>query len=136
MDGHISSSGKTYTWGSWGEILQPNTGTEVLATYADQFYSGKPAAVTRKLGKGTVTYIGVDTLDGELERAIIHRVYENAGASPANLEPNFVVDWRDGFWVATNFSSDTVRIPAGPQAQILVGQRDLPPGGATVWREP
>ena len=78
-------------------------GTTVLATYSDQFYAGKPAAVTRKLGKGSVTYIGVDSETGELEMALLRKVY--AGASPASLHPDFLVDWRDGFWVATNFTS-------------------------------
>ena len=114
---------------------QPDAGTEVLAQYADQFYSGRAAAVHHKLGKGTVTYIGVDTLDGELERALLHSLYESTGAAPANLDPNFLVDWRDGFWVATNFSSEAQQIPAGPSAQILVGQREVPPGGATVWTQ-
>lgn len=135
VDGHVSAAGKTYAWGTWADILQPDAGTEVLATYSDQFYAGRPAAVTRKLGKGTVTYIGVDTLDGELEGALIHQVYEAAGASPANLAPNFLVDWRDGFWVATNFSSAPHPIPAGPNAHILVGEREVLPGGATVWTE-
>jgi beta-galactosidase len=77
----------------------------------------------------------VDTIDGELERALIHRIYEAAGAAPADFGPNFLIDWRDGFWVATNFSSQNETIPAGPNAQILVGQREVPPGGATVWME-
>ena len=133
VNGHVTANGKQYSWGSWGDILQPDAGTEVLAQYADQFYSGRGAAVHHKLGKGTVTYIGVDTLDGELERALLHRLYESAGAAPANLDPNFLVDWRDGFWVATNFASQPEQIPAGANAQILVGERSVPPGGATVW---
>jgi beta-galactosidase len=135
VDGHVTAAGKTYSWGSWGDIIEPDSGTEVLAQYADQFYAGKAAAITHKLGQGTVTYIGVDTLDGELERALLHRVYQSAGANPADLAPNFLVDWRDGFWVATNFASQTEPIPAGANAQILVGQRNVEPGGATVWQD-
>jgi len=135
VNGHVTASGKQYAWGSWGDILQPDPGTEVLAQYADQFYAGRAAAVERKLGKGTVTYIGVDTLDGELERALLHRVYQGAGAAPANLDPSFIVDWRDGFWVATNFASQPEQIPAAANAEILVGERTVPPGGATVWMD-
>ncbi len=91
----------------------------MLAQYADQFYAGRPAAVTHKLGRGTVTYIGVDTLDGELERALLRRVYQSAGAQPANLDPSFLVDWRDGFWVATNFASKTETIPASASGEHL-----------------
>ncbi len=135
VNGRVSSDGKSYAWGAWGDILEPDAGTQVLASYTDQFYSGKAAAISHQLGKGTVTYIGVDTLDGELERALLHRVYQDAGAAPANLDPNFLVDWRDGFWVATNFASKTEPIPAPPNAQILVGQHDVPPGGVAVWQE-
>jgi beta-galactosidase len=135
VNGHVTAAGKEYAWGSWGDILEPDAGIDVLAKYADQFYAGRPAAVTHKLSQGTVTYIGVDTIDGELERALMHQVYESAGAAPANLAPNFLIEWRDGFWVATNFTSKTESIPAQSGAQILVGQHDVPPGGATVWIE-
>jgi len=91
--------------------------------------------VTRKLGRGTVTYIGVDSLDGELERALMRQVYQAAGAAPANLAPGFVVDWRDGFWVATNFASQPQTVPAPANASLLVGNREVPPGGAAVWTE-
>jgi beta-galactosidase len=133
VTGHVTAEGKSYAWGAWGDFLEPDAGTDVLAKYADQFYAGTAAAVTHKLGKGTVTYVGVDTLDGELERALIHRTYEEAGVHPASLAPNFIVDWRDGFWVATNFASQNEKIPAPANAQILVGQREVIPGGATVW---
>ena len=135
INGHVTASGRTYNWGVWGEILDPDEGTEVLAQYADQFYSGRAAAVTRKLGSGTVTYVGVDTIDGELERAILRRVYQGAHVNPANLDAGFQVDWRDGFWTATNFTSQQQTIPASPNAQILVGERIVAPGGATVWME-
>src|SRR5437868_12497326 len=33
---------------------------------------------------------------GDLEAAILRKVWAGAGASPAGLKPDFVVDWRDG----------------------------------------
>ncbi len=135
VNGQVKADGKTYAWGSWGDILEPESGTQVLAQYGDQFYTNRPAAITRKLGRGSVTYIGVDTLDGELERSLMRQAYDAAGARPANLAPGFVVDWRDGFWVATNFASQPETIPASANAQLLVGERRVPPGGAAVWTE-
>jgi beta-galactosidase len=61
-------------------------------------------------------------------------VYSAAGATPGNVAPDFVVDWRDGFWVATNFTSVARQIPAASSAEILVGARSVPPGGVAVWR--
>jgi beta-galactosidase len=135
VDGQVTAGGKQYAWGSWGEILEPQPGTTVLATYADQFYRGRPAAVTRKLGKGSVTYIGVDTGTGELELALLRKVYADAGANPAGLAPGFFVDWRDGFWVAANFTSAPQTIPAGSRAEVLIGAREVAPAGVTVWAE-
>ncbi len=133
--GTVENGGKKFKWVSWGEILEPAEGTEVLATYADQYYAGRAAAVTRTLGKGTVTYIGVDTVDGELEAALIRGVYERAGVKTETFDDGFAVDWRDGFWVATNFTEKKERVPAGEGVKILVGERELGPAGVAVWRE-
>ena len=91
--------------------------------------------MTRKLGKGTVTYIGVDTLNGDLEMALMRKLYASAGAAPANLKADFLVDWRDGFWVATNFTSTAQAIPARAGTPLLLGTRSVPPGGVVVWVE-
>jgi beta-galactosidase len=135
LEGHVTAGDFRYSWGSWGDILEPQTGTTVLARYADQFYSGKAAAVTRKLGKGSITYIGVDSLKGDLEAALVRKVYTAAGIAPGNVAPDFVVDWRGGFWVATNFTSVARQIPAGASAEVVVGARTVQPGGVAVWRE-
>lgn len=135
LEGHVTAGDFRYAWGSWADVLEPDAGTTTLATYADQFYAGKAAAVTHKLGKGSVTYIGVDTVNGELETALMRKVYTAAGAAPANLAADFIVDWRDGFWVATNFTSTAKAIPARPGAEILSGARSVIPGGVTVWVE-
>ncbi len=131
----MTADGAHYAWGSWGDVLEPQPGTTTLATYADQFYAGKAAAVTRKLGKGTVTYIGVDTLNCDLERVLLHKLYTNAGAAPASLKSDFIVDWRDGFWVATNFMSSPQAIPARVGTPLLLGTQSVPPGGVAVWVE-
>lgn len=130
----VTAGDQTYDWCSWGEILNPNPGTDVTAHYADQFYSGRPAAVTRTLGKGTVTYIGVDTIDGGLEAQLIRDVFQRANVPVEQYDDGFLVDWRDGFWVATNFTekNQTISAPAG--STPLVGQWQLPPAGVTVWR--
>jgi beta-galactosidase len=129
-DGKVTAAGKEYEWGNWGDIIEPRLGTEVLATYADQFYKGSPAATRHRLGKGRVIYIGVDSTTGELEADILRVIY---GASRA-LPLNFMVDWRDGFWVATNFTDTDQTIPAPPEAKILTGNRTIPPGGVATWK--
>ena len=44
----------------WGEILNPPADAQVWATYKNEFYEGSPAVTFRKLGKGTITYVGVE----------------------------------------------------------------------------
>jgi beta-galactosidase len=135
VKGTVTAAARSYDWAAWGDQLKPRAGTTVLARYADQFYAGTPAATTRKLGKGTVTYIGVESLAGELEYDLLKRVYTAAGVATESFPPQYVVDWRDGFWVATNFSEKKLAIPAGPAAKIVIGTREIGPAGVAVWVE-
>ena len=77
----------------------------------------------------------MDSATGDLEMALLRKIYTDSGAGPATLSPNFLVDWRDGFWVATNFTSTSQQIPAKARAEILIGTRAIPPGGVAVWIE-
>jgi beta-galactosidase len=45
-----------------------------------------------------------------------------------------MVNWRDGFWVAINYSSNKVlvNIPAG--AKIIFGTKELDIAGVVVWK--
>jgi beta-galactosidase len=134
--GKVESDGRTHDWFSWGEVLAPDDGTAVLARYADQYYAGGAAAVTRALGRGTVTYVGVDTQDGALEAHLLRGVFERAGVAVEDFAPDFLVDWRDGFWVATNFTEKTQSAPIPRGIAPLIGGAGVPTAGVTVWQEP
>lgn len=133
----VTFNGQRYAWNNWGEALtlvQPTA--TALVTHADQFYAGKPAAVRNRLGRGTATYIGLDTDGGELERHLLKNVYETANLPVQELPEGLVLDWRDGFWVAINYHADRPQeVPIPATARILVGQRTLPPAGVVVWQE-
>lgn len=135
LTGRVKMSERTYEWAAWGDLLAPREGTTVLATYADQFYNGTPAATTRRFGQGTVTYIGVDSVQGDFEAELLRGVFLRADVPVVNLPDQVIVDWRDGFWVATNFTSQEQSIPTGPHARFFVGARKLPPAGVAVWSE-
>jgi beta-galactosidase len=135
LTGTVEANGKTYEWGVWGESLEPRAGTTVLATYADHYYKGNAAAVTRGVGKGTVTYIGVESLGGELERELLRGVFERAHVAVRDLPDGLHIEWRDGFWVATNFTERTQSVPIPAGAKLLLGEKDIPPAGVTVWIE-
>jgi beta-galactosidase len=133
--GRVEAGGQTHEWVSWGEVLKPRPGTTPLASHADQFYAGGVAAVTRKLGQGTVTYLGVDSQDGGLEAQLVRGVFEGASVAVESLADGFLVDWRDGFWVACNFTEKLQHAPVPPGAKILFGTAEVPTAGVTVWQE-
>ena len=133
--GRVKVGEQLYDWVSWGEILEPDDGTTTLARYANQYYTRGVAALTRKLGRGTVTYIGVDSRDGGLEAQLIREVFRRAGVTVEQLAEGFLVDWRDGYWVATNFTDRSQPAPVSPNSRILIGTRDVPIAGVTVWEE-
>lgn len=132
--GKVSFDGGTYGWNNWADVLTPSPEAEVWARYDDQFYAGKAAVVHRKAGRGSVTYIGADTDDGRLEHAVLRRIYSSLG-EPFDLPEGVVVEWRDGFWVGLNYTSDTQRLPIPDSARILIGSAELAPAGVAVWQQ-
>jgi len=130
----VSFGGKEYSWNNWGDMLEPAAGTEVWATFADQFYAGKPTVIHRKLGKGTVTYIGTDTDDGKLEKDVLKKVYETAGIGVQELPEGVMVNWRDGFFIANNYSSSNVTLDIPQTTNIIFGTKEMTPAGVVVWK--
>ena len=134
---HVRAGAETHAWSTWGDVLEPRAGvgTTTLATYSDQYYAGEVAAITRPLGRGTVTYIGVDSTTGSLEAQLVREVYARARVATENLAEGFLVDWRDGLWIATNQTEKPQRAPISPGARILLGTREVPIAGVTVWQD-
>ncbi len=133
--GLVRMGGRGYAWNRWADVLKPRPGTEVLAVYADQFYAGKPAVVRRRLGRGTVTTIGVETLDGALEREVLKIVYTRGGADAEDYPPGVYVEWRDGFFVGVNYSSRAFAVPVKPGSAVLLGSNPLRPADVLIWKE-
>jgi beta-galactosidase len=133
--GRVRTAGGEHRWSVWGELLSPKSGTEVLASYQDQYYAGTPAAVTRRLGRGTVTYVGVASEGGTLEREIVRRIYQDSGATILDLPSYVFVEWRSGVWVAVNYSSEAVDLPVSAGSEVLLGAPRLAPGEVTIWRD-
>jgi len=135
VQGTIQSGTKTYQWNNWADILEPTGNTSVWATYSNQYYQGKAAVVSRKLGKGTVTYVGPDTDDGRLEYEVVSRVYREAGIPIAAYPEGVMAEWRDGFWIAVNYGSKPYSFTLPASAKILIGTKLLPPASVLIWKE-
>ena len=130
----ISFEGANFDWTSWGEILKPRKGTETWATFQGDFYSGKPAIIHRKAGKGTVTYVGVDSKSGQMESKVLAKLYNKLEISVEQYPEGITVDYRDGFGIAVNFSDKSYEINLPKKADILIGNKSIPTGEVLVWK--
>jgi beta-galactosidase len=65
---------------------------------------------------------------------LVRGVYRDGGVPVEIFAGGFMVDWRDGFWVATNFTAKVQSAPVPPSSTILLGERDVPIAGVTVWQ--
>lgn len=123
-----------YPWNSWGDILKPRAGTETWGIYAGDFYVGKAAVVTRRLGKGTVTYVGADSREGLLEKEVLERIYDRMGVTLEHFPEGVLVEYRDGFGIGLNYSDKEYTFALPPAATVLVGTAAAKPAGVVVWK--
>jgi beta-galactosidase len=112
-----SSQGKL-----WAELLSANAAdTEVLATYgpSNGWVDGKPAAITRRVGKGRITYIGA-WLDDEGMAAAAKWMADVSGVKPAlgpvpdGVEVNPRYSPKGAVYILVNLSKaeQTVTLPS------------------------
>lgn len=132
---HINFNGKEYSWNNWGEIIQAKEGTEIWGTHSDQFYKGQPAVIHRKSGKGSVTYIGIDSDSGELEEDVLRKLYSEYGKKIYDLPDGLWIEWRDGFHIALNYTSESHPLPIEDSGKIIIGEKIVKAADVTVWKD-
>ncbi|MDX8338920.1 beta-galactosidase [Draconibacterium sp. IB214405] len=125
---------KKYAWTTWGDIMHTNTGTESWGTFSGDYYAGKTAVTFNKLGKGTVTYVGADSHGGILERAVLDKLYARLAIDVKDYPEGVLVEYRDGYGIAVNYSNIAynMELPAG--TEILIGEKSIPTAGVLVWK--
>ncbi len=132
--GNVSFAGKTYKWNIWGDHLLPNAGTEVLATYADQFYKGTAAITRHPYQAGTVIYCGVFA-QNELADAVLEKAATDLGLSITQLGIRLHVLKRGPYHIALNYRDTALQAPAPNGANFIIGTRTIAPAGVAVWTE-
>lgn len=123
-----------FKWTTWGDILSPDPGTESWGYYFGDFYENKTAITFRKFGDGTVTYIGADSDKGDMEKAILKKLYNQLDIDIENYPPGVMVEYRDGFGIAVNYSDQPYEMPLPNDTDILVGEKSIPTAGVLVWK--
>lgn len=132
--GKIRFNNQDYLWTSWGDLLKPSQGTETWATFEGDFYAGTAAVVSHKLGKGTVTYIGVDSKSGDLEKQVLTRLYKQQGIPVENYPEGIMVEYRDGFGIAVNYSDKVYEMNLPAETRIIVGTKAMKTADVLVWK--
>lgn len=133
LQGAVEFAGRRFAWGAWGDQLSVDAGTDVLATYADQFYAGAPAATRRDLGAGGVTYCGVDG-SVELLEALLRTACAQAAIPAHSLPHRTQLLDRDGLTIFLNYADQPQITPAPAGAVFVVGGPETPPAGVSAWR--
>ena len=123
-----------FSWTSWGDVLKPYPGTETWAVYEGDFYAGKASVTFRKLGRGTVTYVGADSKTGGLEYEVLAKLFNLLHIPVENYAEGIIVEYRDGFGIALNYSDKDYRIEIPAGSEILIGSEPVPPAGVVVWK--
>ena len=65
----------------------------------------------------------------------MQRIYREADVSIEDLPAGVLLEWRDGFFIALNYTSDIQNINIPASAKIMVGSARLEPAGVAVWTE-
>jgi beta-galactosidase len=130
----VELDGVQYEWSSWGDLLTPKAGTATWATHTGDFYAGKAAVVSRKLGRGTVTWVGVDTRTGELEKQVLARVFGEHGIATESYPEGVIVEYRDGLGIAVNYADTPFRMTLPPGTEVLIGESPIGTAGVLVWK--
>jgi len=132
--------GKASIWAEW---LQPQAkDVTVLARYADpgSWLDGRPAVVTRRVGKGSVTYVGA-WFDDDILARIAHRLLGDTGIAPLvpNANPDLEIGERAGdgkrVLIAINHGDQAHPFAAPTGARLITGALDkgvLPAHGVAV----
>lgn len=149
LDAPVEVSGKIGSGKAsiWAEQLQPTApDTHVLLTYGtgNGWLTGHPAAVTRTVGKGSITYLGCD-LDAALMKRFVASLLDEADVHPivTGLPEGVELTQRtapDGeqLWFVLNHTSTSQKVSL-PHAgeDLLTGEHSaslqLKPHGIAVW---
>ena len=121
------------TAATWGERLEPSApDAEVVLRYGagNGWLKGQPAAVTRRIGRGRITYIGAN-LDARLTESIVRRLSLSAGVSPPlpQLPDGVDAAFREGagrrVLILTNYSAVTRRIALPQRMHDVLNAGDV-----------
>lgn len=130
----IKMDNRNFAWNSWGDVLKPVGTTEGWASYSGDFYAGESAVTFNRLEKGTVTYVGADSESGDLESFVLSKLYKVLNIPVENYPKGVIVEYRDGFGIAMNYSDKPYEMQLQMDTEILIGKTTLNTADVLVWK--
>ena len=137
--------GETSVWAEFLKTTSPDT--EILLRYgtSNGWLDGKPCVVTRRFGKGRMTYIGA-VLDEKLVTAVTEWMAKTSGIAPAfapvpdGIEASRRIGPDGSVFVLVNFATQEQRVSLPQEMKSLLEQRhttqvDLPRYGVAVLQD-
>jgi beta-galactosidase len=85
------------------------------------------------LGKGTITYIGVDSTDGVLEKEILKKLYTQLNIPVMDLPYGVTVEYRNGLGIVLNYADEAFNFKLPEGAEVLIGKQTIPTAGVLVF---
>ncbi len=140
----LTKDGASYPCDLWADMIHLE-GAEPLATYADGFYAGTPAATRHSFGEGVACYIGTRS-EGKYTKNLLEEMRREAGVRiPLEAPPGVEVVRRkngESFLFLLNHNEEPVRVKLGRSGRdLLTGEMqdaslDLKPFGVAILEEP
>lgn len=116
----------------FNEVLTPvSSDVEVLARYVSGYYSGTPACVQRKVGKGTVYYLGSGFTDKTAEHLLSLTKTQSPKTNMLRIPPEVELAVREStrdqrkFWFLLNYSSEPQVVDVLRPTRDLISNQDL-----------
>jgi beta-galactosidase len=69
-----------------------------------------------------------------LELKALEKLYDVLNINIENYPKGIIVEYRDGFGIALNYSDEAYEMDLPPGTKILVGEKNIPTAGVLVWK--
>jgi beta-galactosidase len=76
----------------------------------------------------------VDSKNGALEKDVLIKLYRSLSIQLASYPEGIMVDYRDGFGIAVNYSDKPYEMKLPGNVKILIGTSIINPAGVLVWK--
>lgn len=111
----------------WSDLLRLLPGTEVLASYASEFYAGEPCITAHPYGEGICYYVGTEPEEALMDK-LLAQISEIAGAEPilppvADVECMVRENDRERFLFVLNHADEARSYEAPEGYRLLKGQQ-------------